>query len=179
MEFFRFVYDHPYSKSVYSSATNDSFYQSEISIIGSQLRPPQLGVQAPGLIPRPLSSAEETGPVPKKPRSLSRTAVTADTEKLKQSNAGVETRSKKARARQVLTSSNSLSPPSHKHAPSTRNKQSTAATIRVSKNEAPTANNAPVGSRRSTRLLSGAGKHVVKVRAVDTCHKFTLLYGPF
>ena len=152
---------------------NDSFYPSDTPIIGSQLRPPPFAVQAPGLIPRPLSSAEETGPVPKKPRSLSRTTGVAEAEKLRQTNAGAETRSKKARVRQVLMSANFFSSSSQLHAPSNWNKQSAAASTRSGRNDPPASNNVPVGSRRSTRLLSGTGKHVVKVRA-NIYHVITL-----
>ena len=73
-------------------ATNDSFFMPDNSLVTAtqQLRS-RLPLNPAALPARPLSSAEEAGPVPKKPRAHSRAAA-AEQNKL---GAAAETRLRK------------------------------------------------------------------------------------
>ena len=123
---------------------------------------------ASSLNSRPLSSADEAGPVPKKPRSLSRQPMEAEN-RLKTAPSA-EARTKKARARPVMLSvkhsSQSLCP---HHVPSSLPLVQAAVNTRSAKNENSVATAPTLASRRSTRLLSTSGvgekqkSHVVKV----------------
>ncbi|KAH8117541.1 TPR-like protein [Phellopilus nigrolimitatus] len=133
-----------------SIATNDSFYPDN-SIL-APLRTTR--AHAAGVPPRPLSSAEETGPVPKKPRSQTRQAAASEKDKSKQ-GAGADVRSKKARARPVLVSANPISSkPSlpSRNTTSTRGAQST--NTRTGRSENTVMAPPSMASRRSARLLS-------------------------
>ncbi|KAL5529076.1 hypothetical protein ACEPAG_5050 [Sanghuangporus baumii] len=133
-----------------SIGTNDSFFPDN-SIL-APLRTTRSGTT--GIPPRPLSSTDETGPAPKKPRSQNRQTV-QEKDKTKQ-GAGGDTRSKKARARPVLVSANpSSSKPSL--APRTalpiRGKQPVT---RSGRGENTTIAPPSMASRRSARLLSNS-----------------------
>ena len=123
---------------------------------------------ASSLNSRPLSSADEAGPVPKKPRSLSRQPM--ESENRLKTAPSAEARTKKARARLVMLSDNpsSLSLCPH-HVPSSLPLVQAAVNTRSAKNENSVATAPTLASRRSTRLLSTSGvgekqkSHVVKV----------------
>ncbi|KAI5123272.1 hypothetical protein M0805_009294 [Coniferiporia weirii] len=135
-----------------SIATNESFYP-DTSIL-APLR--TVRIPAGGVPPRPLSSAEETGPAPKKPRSQTRQPAALEKDKLRL-GAGADARSKKARARPVLVSANPISSePSLPRNPLHARGLQTA-TTKTGRSE----NNAmappSMASRRSARLLSNSG----------------------
>ena len=165
------------------SATADSSFYGEPSFQGpiraSRSQPTTLAVQPPAV--RPLSSADEAGPVTKKLRSTVRqrtappSTTAADTHHVKPSkSAGTlpavpgpaddRTKSSKARARPALTIANLFSSsgrPAQTAAASSRShavgigKPSTNAT-----------------ARRSTRLQSGGSK-IAKVRVVHSSDTLT------
>ncbi|KIJ17444.1 hypothetical protein PAXINDRAFT_168102 [Paxillus involutus ATCC 200175] len=144
-----------------SLATNDSFFQAENSF----LHPPaarhrtENAAAGPSQPPaRPLSSADETGPVQKRLRSTTRQR-SIEVAKSKPSKPLVDEPPKKARARPALKFANIFSSPGRRSQPIQNSRNTTG----VGKNERHPGNNG-VGPRRSTRLLSGAtskptGKH--------------------
>ncbi|KAE9384512.1 hypothetical protein BT96DRAFT_652027, partial [Gymnopus androsaceus JB14] len=106
---------------------------------------------------RPLSSAEETGPMPKKLRSTAPQHTLKPSKPLKLS---IDDPMKKARTRPALMSSNSFS--------SSNNRSQPSVTSRAAPPAGKSNNPANVSTRRSTRLLSGAGsKHASKVSTRD------------
>lgn len=108
---------------------------------------------------RPLSSADETGPVQKRLRSTTRQR-SVDLAKSKPSKLVVEEPLKKARARPALKFANIFSSPGRRSQPI----QNLRSVVGVGKNERHPGNNG-VGPRRSTRLLSGPmSKQAGKVR---------------
>ncbi|KAF9227878.1 TPR-like protein [Gyrodon lividus] len=143
-------------------ATNDSFLQTESSF----LQPPVArglrtgnAAAGPSQPPaRPLSSADETGPVQKRLRSTTR-QQSIEMVKCKPSKPSVDEPLKKARARPALKFANIFSSPGRR----SQSIQNSRNTTGVGKNERHPGNNG-VGPRRSTRLLSGVtskptGKH--------------------
>ncbi|KAF9246486.1 hypothetical protein BU15DRAFT_85246 [Melanogaster broomeanus] len=145
-------------------ATNDSFFQQAEN---SFLQPPgarnlrtENAAAGPSQPPaRPLSSADETGPVQKRLRSTTRQR-SIDMAKSKPTKLIVDEPLKKARARPALKFANIFSSPGRRSQPI---QNSRSATGGVGKNERHPGNNG-VGPRRSTRLLSGVtskptGKH--------------------
>lgn len=113
---------------------------------------------------RPLSSADETGPVQKRLRSTTRQR-TVELAKSKASKSVVDEPLKKARARPALKFANIFSSPGRRSQPI----QNLRNAIGAGKNERHPGNNG-VGPRRSTRLLSGTvGKQAGKVR-LSSCH---------
>lgn len=153
----------------HDSATADSSFYGEPSfqmpVRASRSQPTTLAVQPPAV--RPLSSADEAGPVTKKLRSTVRqrtappSTTAADTHHVKPSKsagslpavpgpAGDRTKSSKARARPALTIANIFSS-------SGRPAQTAAASYRshaVGIGKPPTG----AAARRSTRLQSGGSK---------------------
>jgi anaphase-promoting complex subunit 3 len=134
-------------------ATNDSFFQAENSF----LHPPaarhrtENAAAGPSQPPaRPLSSADETGPVQKRLRSTTRQR-SIEVAKSKPSKPLVDEPPKKARARPALKFANIFSSPGRRSQPIQNSRNTTG----VGKNERHPGNNG-VGPRRSTRLLSGA-----------------------
>lgn len=112
---------------------------------------------------RPLSSADETGPVQKRLRSTTRQR-SVDLAKSKPSKLVVEEPLKKARARPALKFANIFSSPGRRSQPI----QNLRSVVGAGKNERHSGNNG-VGPRRSTRLLSGImSKQAGKVR-FSTC----------
>lgn len=108
---------------------------------------------------RPLSSADETGPVQKRLRSTTRQR-SVDLAKSKSSKLVVDEPLKKARARPALKFANIFSSPGRRSQPI----QNLRNVVGVGKNERHPGTNG-VGPRRSTRLLSGTiNKQVGKVR---------------
>lgn len=108
---------------------------------------PQSALHPP--VARPLSSAEETGPVAKKLRSTSRAAAKATA-------STADDATKKARARPALHLSNFFSSSGRRAQPKVAPAARATGGGGVGKGEQPT--------RRSTRLLGGAGgRTVVKV----------------
>ncbi|KAJ3966938.1 hypothetical protein EV361DRAFT_933112 [Lentinula raphanica] len=103
-------------------------------------------------VTRPLSSADEAGPIPKKLRSAAPQLAHKPSRPLKLT---IDDPLKKARTRPALISSNSFSS-SHARSQSTVNSK---AAPPASKNAAVSQN---VATRRSTRLLSGTSKHAPK-----------------
>ncbi|KAG9318517.1 TCP-1/cpn60 chaperonin family-domain-containing protein [Chiua virens] len=98
---------------------------------------------------RPLSSADETGPVQKRLRSTTRQR-SVDLAKSKPSKLVLDEPLKKARARPALKFANIFSSPGRRSQPV----QSLRGAVGTGKNERHLGNNG-VGPRRSTRLLSG------------------------
>jgi len=135
------------------SATNDSSFYPDNSFVThrpvrSQPPPPPLPPANSG-IPRPLSSADESGPVPKRLRATSRQPEL----KTKASKALFDDPLKKARARPALSFANIFSS-------SVGRSQSTTVSRTTSghgKSNAPPVPNAGP-TRRSTRLLSNNGQ---------------------
>lgn len=112
---------------------------------------------------RPLSSADETGPVQKRLRSTTRQR-SIDLAKSKSSKLVADEPLKKARARPALKFANIFSSPGRRSQP-----VPTLRNVVVAKNERHPGNNG-VGPRRSTRLLSGTlGKQVGKV-VLSSCY---------
>lgn len=112
---------------------------------------------------RPLSSADEAGPLPKRLRSTARHAEAA---KAKSTKVPDDDSSKKARARPALIFANIFSSSGRRSQPVT--------TVRsiagVGKSNAPTSA-INLATRRSTRLLGGATtkqSHILKVRMNST-----------
>lgn len=139
-----------------TSVTNESsFYPLENSF--QQPQPPnprttrsqQVHVPLQTHASRPLSSADEAGPVPKRLRSTSRQAEAI---KSKSSKLNSDDPSKKARARPALLFANIFSSSGRRsqHAASSRN--ANAPGKGIVQPTAPT-----LAPRRSTRLLSGTG----------------------
>lgn len=113
---------------------------------------------------RPLSSADETGPVQKRLRSTTRQR-SIDLAKSKPSKLVVDEPLKKARARPALKFANIFSSPGRRSQPV----QNLRSVVGAGKNERHPGTNG-VGPRRSTRLLSGTmSKQVGKVRLLS-CH---------
>lgn len=102
-------------------------------------------------ITRPLSSAEETGPMPKKLRSTAPQHALKPAKSLKLS---IDDPMKKARTRPALMSSNSFSSSNNRSQPSVTSR----AALPAGKNNNPSGNI----TRRSTRLVAGS-KHASKV----------------
>ncbi|KDQ59445.1 hypothetical protein JAAARDRAFT_174746 [Jaapia argillacea MUCL 33604] len=136
-----------------SLVTNDSFFHfPDNSILDSHIRPsrsqPVIPTVSQPAISRPLSSADETGPVPKKLRSTARQRIGEEAKSTKPT-AALDDRLKKARARPALMLANFFSS-------SGRDSQSKPLPARavpsLVKSDNPI-NAAP--TRRSTRLLSG------------------------
>lgn len=122
---------------------------------------------------RPLSSADETGPVQKRLRSTTRQR-SVDLAKSKPSKLVVDEPLKKARARPALKFANIFSSPGRRSQPI----QNLRSVVGVGKNERHPGNNG-VGPRRSTRLLSGPmSKQAGKVR-FSSCYymKSSILHG--
>ncbi|KIJ69356.1 hypothetical protein HYDPIDRAFT_36424 [Hydnomerulius pinastri MD-312] len=145
-----------------SLATNDSFFQAENSF----LQPPaarniriENAAAGPSQPPaRPLSSADETGPVQKRLRSTTRQR-SIEMAKSKPSKLIVDEPLKKARARPALKFANIFSSPGRRSQP-VQNSRNTAGVGKTERHPG----NTGLGPRRSTRLLSGAtskpaGKH--------------------
>lgn len=169
---------HPFMSSLVGPrATTDSSFYPEDSFQHGQLRPSRsqpatsLTVQPPAV--RPLSSADETGPAAKKPRSgthqrtapPSSTAAESNIRPSKSAGAllqGADDRSKssKARARPALTIANIFSSPGRRaqHAATSSRSNLTGATKATREQQPPLAL-----TRRSTRLLSGPGSKTTLV----------------
>lgn len=143
--------------------TNESFFHTNSHFL-HQMPPRGLHVEdapaGPSQPPaRPLSSADETGPVQKRLRSTTRQR-SVDLAKSKPSKLVVDEPSKKARARPALKFANIFSSPGRRSQPT----QNLRSVVGVGKNERHPGNNG-VGPRRSTRLLSGTmNKQAGKVR---------------
>lgn len=119
---------------------------------------------------RPLSSADETGPVQKRLRSTTRQR-SVDLAKSKPSKLVVDEPLKKARARPALKFANIFSSPGRRSQPI----QNLRSVVGVGKNERHPGNNG-IGPRRSTRLLSGTtNKQAGKVRFSSCRYKKTLI----
>ena len=126
-------------------------------------------------VSRPLSSADESGPVPKKLRSTSRQPEVPKSKPIKSS---LDDPLKKARARPALSFANIFSFSGSQSTTSSR-----ANPPPGKNNTQPTAG---VGTRRSTRLLSGTGtkSHSSKVicsicsRETSSCYSILFL-APF
>ncbi|KAH7889660.1 hypothetical protein F5I97DRAFT_1846114 [Phlebopus sp. FC_14] len=144
-----------------SLVTNDSFLQGENSFLQPPARNPRIenALAGPSQPPaRPLSSADETGPVQKRLRSTTRQR-SVEVAKAKPSKPIVDEPLKKARDRPALKFANIFSSPGRRSQPT----QNSRIIVGVGKIERHTANAGP-GPRRSTRLLSGGtskptGKH--------------------
>ncbi|CAL1704161.1 unnamed protein product [Somion occarium] len=152
-----------------SLASADSSFFPEDSFRLGFLRPSRsqpatsLAVQPPAV--RPLSSADEAGPVAKKPRSTrqrtappSTTAVDTNLKPSKSAGAllqGAEDRSKssKARARPALTVANIFSSPGRRAQHAATSSRSNAVGSKTAREQQPPSGN--VITRRSSRLLSG------------------------
>ncbi|KAI0083997.1 hypothetical protein BDY19DRAFT_899323 [Irpex rosettiformis] len=142
-----------------SFAAEDSFAYRPIPASRSQPGPSSK-VQPPAV--RPLSSADEMGPVPKKPRSTARqrappSSNAPDTNIQTSKSAGAllqgvaddRSKSKKARARPALTIANIFSSPGRRAQQAATSSRSTAAPSKAAKEQ-------PVLTRRSSRLLGGS-----------------------
>lgn len=135
-------------------ATNDSsFYPSDNSFQqihrASRSQPTASGPTQPPTS-RPLSSADEAGPVPKKLRSNVRQPEAVKSSK--PNKLTTDDPLKKARARPALTFANIFSSPGRRSQPTSSHR--TAAGTGKSNNPPVNPN---VATRRSTRLLSGSG----------------------
>lgn len=134
-------------------ATNDSsFYPPDNSFQQAhrttRSQPSNTG-QIPTHVSRPLSSADEAGPVAKKQRSTARQPEAIKT--FKPSKLAVDNPLKKARARPALLLTNLFSSSGRRSQPTTSTR-----TIGLGKSTTqPMASN--IATRRSTRLLSGTG----------------------
>ncbi|KAH0830598.1 hypothetical protein J3R83DRAFT_2053 [Lanmaoa asiatica] len=134
----------------------ESFFQADGNFL-QQMAP--RGPAGPSQPPaRPLSSADETGPVQKRLRSTTRQR-SVDLAKSKPSKLVMDEPLKKARARPALKFANIFSSPGRRSQP-IQNLRNVIGSGRVERH--PGSNG--VGPRRSTRLLSGtmnkqAGKH--------------------
>ena len=131
-----------------STTTESSFYPPDNSYqVHRTSRSQPINAHSIQPVSRPLSSADEGGPVPKKLRSTSRQPEAL---KLKLVKSSLDDPLKKARARPALSFVNIFS--------SSGRSQSTTSSRA---NPPPVKNNiqptAGVGTRRSTRLLSGTG----------------------
>jgi len=161
-------------------ATNDSFYP-----VNSFQAHRNLRVPANKPMSRPLSSADEAGPVAKRLRSTSTqppppppppeaaatTTTTAITTKLKSSKSGVDDPSmKKARARPALSFANIFSSSSRPSQPTTSSRIHAVS----GKNNAPPPVAAHIVTRRSSRLQSGAvhKPHPSKVNSIPFFFSF-------
>ncbi|KAI0685478.1 protein prenylyltransferase [Cytidiella melzeri] len=157
-----------------SFAGDDSFAFKPIKpILASRSQPgPSSMVQPPAV--RPLSSADEMGPVAKKLRSTARqrappTSIAADTNFQSSKSAGAllqgvaddRSKSSKARARPALTIANIFSSPGRRAQQAATSSRSTAAPSKAAKEQP-----APLNlTRRSSRLLGGTSskaKHATK-----------------
>lgn len=139
------------------SAANDSFsYPPEHSVLQAHYRPKVAQSQAS----RPLSSADEAGPVPKKLRSsgirqrsgeilLKASKLPAPT-----AAAADDARSKKARARPALTLANIFSPSTGRRQQSAATTSRNATTAGGGKSD----REANAVTRRSARLMGGPSK---------------------
>lgn len=141
-----------------SFAVEDSFAYKPIPASKSQPGPSSM-VQPPAV--RPLSSADEMGPVPKKPRSTTRqrappSSTAADTNMQTSKSAGAllqgvaddRSKSSKARARPALTIANIFSSPGRRAQQAATSSRSTAPS-KAAKEQPPI-------TRRSSRLLGGS-----------------------
>ena len=112
---------------------------------------------------RPLSSADEAGPVPKKMRATVRQPVKSKPTKL-----SVEEPVKKARARPALKFANFFSSSGRRSQPTSSSRAGSAG---LGKNDR-IPSNSTIATRRSTRLLTGNGtKQTGKVRKLS-CEYF-------
>ncbi|KAI0078189.1 protein prenylyltransferase [Panus rudis PR-1116 ss-1] len=150
------------------ASTESSFFPDDSFNIG--LRPSRsqpatsLAVQPPAV--RPLSSADETGPVAKKPRSGRQrnappSSTTSDNTNARPSKSagalsqGAEelSKSSKARSRPVLTVANIFSSPGRRaQRAATSSRSNTAGASKAAREQQPAV---PAITRRSSRLLSG------------------------
>jgi anaphase-promoting complex subunit 3 len=148
-------------------ATNDSsFYPPDNSFQQSHLRPTrsQIAVSTQQPTSRPLSSADETGPMPKKLRSTARQPDAAKSSK--PNKLAVDEPLRKARARPALTFANFFSSSGRRSQPTTSSRTATGVGKSGIQHIQPS--NPSIATRRSTRLLSGTGSkqtHLSKVRA--------------
>lgn len=142
------------------SVPNDSFYPDNSILVPLRAARGLAG----GVPPRPLSSAEETGPIPKKPRSQNRTQAVPEKEKTKQ-GLGIETRNKKVQG-EVASNIPVAAPPGPRKQLPVREKLTAT---KVGRNENFAIPPPPLASRRSARLLSnsGIGKKSHNVKASD------------
>lgn len=173
--------------SLRRSASNDTFISQDMTPSLQPLRATRSALPQPPpstLTSRPLSSADEAGPVPKKPRSLSRQPM--EIENRPRTGPSLEARTKKACARPVTLSADnnpsSLSMCPH-HVPTSFSLPTVQAApnARSAKNENSMSNAPTLASRRSIRLLSsGVGEkqksHVVKVGIHTEKHPPYLLF---
>ncbi|KAG1877793.1 hypothetical protein DFJ58DRAFT_752720 [Suillus subalutaceus] len=142
-----------------SIATNEPFFHTENSFLhppprNSKFEPAGPGPSQPAA--RPLSSADETGPVQKRLRSTIRHKST-ETVASKPSKLTMDETSKKARARPALKFANIFSSPGRRSQPVISSRP--VAGGGITKNER---GNAAVAPRRSTRLLSGTTSKPLK-----------------
>jgi anaphase-promoting complex subunit 3 len=109
-------------------------------------------------IPRPLSSADEAGPVQKRLRSTAGRQI--ESSKAKSTTKTVDDPLKKARARQALSFANNLSTSNSQPASNTRG------TSAVAKPTSQASTN-PATTRRSNRLQSGSGAKQLHLNKVS------------
>lgn len=160
---------YPFISPTGTRATVDSSFYPEDSFRHGNLRPSRsqpatsLTVQPPAV--RPLSSADETGPAAKKPRSGTRqrtvppSSTATDTNIRPSKSAGVilqgaddRSKSSKARARPALTLANIFSSPGRRAQHAATSSRSNLTGVTKAVKELPPG---PTLTRRSTRLLSG------------------------
>ncbi|TFY68902.1 hypothetical protein EVG20_g3372 [Dentipellis fragilis] len=143
--------------SIATNATNDSFaYPPENSVLQAHIRPPRFQA-IPTQPSRPLSSADETGPVPKKLRSSGarQRAGEFGTKMTKSNTAPVDdARSKKARARPALTLANIFSSSAGRRSQSAAATSSRNAGVAAGGKSDREASSAI--TRRSARLMSSS-----------------------
>ena len=110
-------------------------------------------------IPRPLSSADEAGPVQKRLRSTAGRQI--ESSKAKSTTKTVDDPLKKARARQALSFANNLSTSNSQPASNARGTSAVAKpTFQASAN--------PTTTRRSNRLQSGSGAKQLHLNKVSS-----------
>jgi anaphase-promoting complex subunit 3 len=152
-------------------ATNDSsFYPPDNSFQHSHSRPTRSQIALSGSTQqptsRPLSSADETGPVPKKLRSTTRQPDAIKPSK--PNKLTVDEPLRKARARPALTFANFFSSSGRHSQPTTSSSRTAIGGLGKSGTQQIQPSNPSIATRRSTRLLTGTGSkqpHPSKVRA--------------
>ncbi|KAF9466329.1 hypothetical protein BDZ94DRAFT_1187704 [Collybia nuda] len=133
-----------------SIVTNDSSFYPPDNSFHRPTRSQPINTGLPQtLIPRPLSSADEGGPMPKRQRSTARQPEALKS--IKPTKLVVDDPSKKARARPALIFANIFSSSGRRSQTTT----SSRAAAGLGKSNQPMVSN--IATRRSTRLLSGTG----------------------
>lgn len=157
------------SRDTYSSTcrggSDSSFLPDNSFQLPRNVRSQQSNVALQSNIPRPLSSADEAGPVPKRLRSTT-TRIAPESKPKSSSNKGASDELlKKARARPALLYANVFS--------SSHSQPATTSRAHAALTKIATQSNLNAATRRSNRLQSGSGTkqlHLAKVRSLSLSH---------